>query len=392
MSQITRCPSCATMFKVVADQLRISDGWVRCGQCQQVFDASAHLQPPLPPVLANDAAPVPHSHGNSGAGELPGTPVETKATAPAPSVLAAPVSPIGQDMPGPVSDPELEPEPEPEPESKRSPAGYELPAPRLEEYDPASPDSPMAEVESGAWEAPEGQDGPVEAALSNAHPDPLPTAPALSDEGIPDVQSPPRADGEVAPWQPDRVRASEVQEEESLAEAPAAELSFIRAARRKAFWRKTPVRVGLSLLAWVLLCGLLLQVAVSKRNVMAAQWPASRSHLEALCAPLQCRVEPYRQISAVVVDASTFQKIRGDQYQFSLTLKNRSQTAVETPAIELTLTDAQDQPVLRRVLTPKDLVAPAELSALGDWNFSASLQVSLGATRITGYRVLAFYP
>jgi len=65
---------------------------------------------------------------------------------------------------------------------------------------------------------------------------------------------------------------------------------------------------------------------------------------------------------------------------------------VEMPAVELTLTDAQDQPVLRRVLTPQDLAAPAELSAQGEWNLAASLLVNLGSTRITGYRVLAFYP
>ena len=43
MSLITRCPVCRTMFKVVPDQLRISEGWVRCGQCEEVFDAEAHL-------------------------------------------------------------------------------------------------------------------------------------------------------------------------------------------------------------------------------------------------------------------------------------------------------------------------------------------------------------
>ena len=32
------------MFKVVPDQLRVSEGWVRCGNCAQVFDASQHLQ------------------------------------------------------------------------------------------------------------------------------------------------------------------------------------------------------------------------------------------------------------------------------------------------------------------------------------------------------------
>jgi predicted Zn finger-like uncharacterized protein len=45
MSMITRCPACQTLFKVVPDQLRISDGWVRCGQCQQIFDARPQLLP-----------------------------------------------------------------------------------------------------------------------------------------------------------------------------------------------------------------------------------------------------------------------------------------------------------------------------------------------------------
>ena len=44
MSLITRCPVCTTMFKVVPDQLRVSDGWVRCGQCNEVFDANAHFE------------------------------------------------------------------------------------------------------------------------------------------------------------------------------------------------------------------------------------------------------------------------------------------------------------------------------------------------------------
>jgi predicted Zn finger-like uncharacterized protein len=43
MSLITSCPACGTMFRVVADQLKISEGWVRCGHCSEVFDASKHL-------------------------------------------------------------------------------------------------------------------------------------------------------------------------------------------------------------------------------------------------------------------------------------------------------------------------------------------------------------
>ncbi len=45
------------MFKVVPDQLRISDGWVRCGQCEEIFDASANLQEPAEVVLPQAQAP-----------------------------------------------------------------------------------------------------------------------------------------------------------------------------------------------------------------------------------------------------------------------------------------------------------------------------------------------
>ncbi|MDP4621842.1 MAG: zinc-ribbon domain-containing protein [Hydrogenophaga sp.] len=55
MSFITRCPACSTSFKVVADQLRVSQGWVRCGHCAEIFDANQDLKPwvPTPPVLTN---------------------------------------------------------------------------------------------------------------------------------------------------------------------------------------------------------------------------------------------------------------------------------------------------------------------------------------------------
>jgi predicted Zn finger-like uncharacterized protein len=39
----TRCPKCATVFRVVQDQLRVSEGWVRCGRCTQVFNAVENL-------------------------------------------------------------------------------------------------------------------------------------------------------------------------------------------------------------------------------------------------------------------------------------------------------------------------------------------------------------
>ena len=39
MSLATRCTSCGTVFRVVQDQLKVSEGWVRCGRCDAVFNA-----------------------------------------------------------------------------------------------------------------------------------------------------------------------------------------------------------------------------------------------------------------------------------------------------------------------------------------------------------------
>jgi predicted Zn finger-like uncharacterized protein len=39
----TRCPHCQTTFRLTAAQLKARDGRVRCGRCQQVFQADRHL-------------------------------------------------------------------------------------------------------------------------------------------------------------------------------------------------------------------------------------------------------------------------------------------------------------------------------------------------------------
>src|SRR6478672_4319935 len=61
MSLITSCPACGTMFKVVPDQLRISEGWVRCGHCAEIFDAQGLMvrNEEVQVVPAPDATSVP---------------------------------------------------------------------------------------------------------------------------------------------------------------------------------------------------------------------------------------------------------------------------------------------------------------------------------------------
>ena len=173
---------------------------------------------------------------------------------------------------------------------------------------------------------------------------------------------------------------------------PEHEVSFVRAARRQAVWRRPAVRLVLTLLALTALVALALQVAVQERDRIAAMDARARPWLVKLCAPLRCEIAPQRQIADVVIDSSSFNKARGDSYQLALTMKSLANIPLAIPAIELTLTDAQDQPVLRRVLLPTDMAAPSELPARGEWSASVAVIVTTGGARVAGYRLLAFYP
>ena len=62
MTLVTRCPACVTMFKVAPDQLKVADGWVRCGRCSEVFEASVVPYPDAPVALDQPAAmPLPQT-------------------------------------------------------------------------------------------------------------------------------------------------------------------------------------------------------------------------------------------------------------------------------------------------------------------------------------------
>ena len=78
-------------------------------------------------------------------------------------------------------------------------------------------------------------------------------------------------------------------------------------------------------------------------------------------------------------------------------LRNRAPFPQEFPALELTLTDERDKPVLRRVLFARDYLDSARTPGIAQ-GLSAgaemSLRVSLdaGKARATGYRLYLFYP
>ena len=97
MTLATRCPACHTSFKVVKDQLRLADGWVRCGRCDEVFLAADAL-------ALSEQAPEPAAARPSiekASDQLAGAPDPAE---PGPSTEAPPSA----------TQPELLPEPVPE--------------------------------------------------------------------------------------------------------------------------------------------------------------------------------------------------------------------------------------------------------------------------------------
>src|SRR6185295_2761869 len=62
MSLVTRCPNCATAFRVLPEQLAARNGQVRCGKCNTVFDGVAALVgtgPTSPPSEVPEKSEVP---------------------------------------------------------------------------------------------------------------------------------------------------------------------------------------------------------------------------------------------------------------------------------------------------------------------------------------------
>jgi len=98
-----------------------------------------------------------------------------------------------------------------------------------------------------------------------------------------------------------------------------------------------------------------------------------------------------------VMDASSFELLDGQTYRLSLSVRNTSLQVLALPALELTLTDRQDQALLRRVIHARELPLSQDVLGPGE---SLHTQVGLvldaakpaWASDIAGYRLLAFYP
>jgi hypothetical protein len=134
------------------------------------------------------------------------------------------------------------------------------------------------------------------------------------------------------------------------------------------------------------------QLLVAQRDAVVAQWPGTRSLVQSLCAPLDCRIEPLRRIEQLGVDSSGLTRIDdGPVYRLALVLRNRSDMPLLMPSIDLSLTDAGGVLVSRRMLSASDLGTVRNTIAAGQ---ELPLQALLMSAErpLTGYTIEIFYP
>lgn len=369
MSLITRCPACGTMFRVVTDQLKVSQGWVRCGHCAEVFDGSAHLLPDetvalSPSALTPDDVPEPGQSFRSDSAQAPEAPDESK------SDLAEPEWAPARSFADRVPLIQLR-------------SGNDDAQDNAGDFDPAS------------WKQAQRKRQQRESLPVPEH---EPASPLTADTAPDRSALAPVASVDEYGFEPSGVADSEV--EASDAEN---EVSFVRDARRKAFWKKPLIRWTLGLLSLLLLCALVLQWVLQEKDRLAALEPRLAPLLQTLCAHLRCEIRAPRHIESLMIDSSTFNKIGPDAYRLSFTLKNTGAVTLELPALEVTLTDTQDQALVRRVLTPAQFGASTNmLAAHSELAGVVTMKVSGGGDtapsqppaplRVAGYRILAFYP
>ncbi len=335
MSLITQCPACHTLFKVVADQLKISGGWVRCGQCREVFDAQAHWAS----SKTGDATPS-------------------------------------------------QPPVEIEPQQKTAASNTELDRNIAQTAPPEKGEAPLVSASSP---------------LLSAHPD------FASSDWINSVNPPAPTNPDVFGDSDGALDIDPLAKSFTAGDGPATSLensdasqppNFVLLAQRAGRWRTPWARAGLSFGALLLLCAMVWQVVHFERDRIVAAEPAAAPWMVSMCRVVECTVGPLKHIESIVVDASSFNKIRSDGrnefYKITLNLKNTGTLPVAVPHVELSLNDTQDQALLRRVLSPADLGA-LQLSLVPRAELATGATIQIDATqlagaRIAGYRVLAFYP
>lgn len=334
MSLATRCSACGTAFRVVQDQLRVSEGWVRCGRCSEVFNALEGLFD-----LAGTSGPMPLAREAQALERVEPTSAPVPLDIDTGSDIDDAATPTQADgaLPGPLTFADSHPD----------------------SHAALHADSQVDTLDDARGESGFGRSrprsrfddiGPVDSIL----PEDVAAAAMPIDEGAP---------------------------------------SFLVAAERTAQWQRPRVRRSLWLAAFLLAMLLAAQTALHQRDSLAAQWPVAAPMLSVLCEWTGCTVDAPHNLEALAVESSGLTRVESAPlYRLQVTLRNRGAWPALTPAFDLTLTDLRGEVVARRVLRAGDFGAPAPRQIAGGAEYAVNAVLDLGDVRVAGYTIELFYP
>ena len=425
MALATKCPHCNTIFRVAADQLKLRGGIVRCGTCREVFDGNAALVDPAAASPFLSSAPgtaAPPSTSYPADNSLPSatddepiysldfdTSFDPFGILPEAAQLkddADDGEPIELDLDvslpaeapdeAPVAAPRVLPEETPADTAAEQP---DAPLPR-----PMAPFRRRQADDAPAF-ATYLRDSRREPSLEAAAAPPLPVpaaekvsldkpVSAAAVAATPARQEPTLADHSFAPL-PAAVTPEPAEDHETT-RVPAAdeEPAFVTRGRRREQSGKA-LRVAMALGSVALLLILLLQVMTTFRNPLAAQFPQWKPALVALCAVSGCQVDLPAQIEALSIEQGELQTLKEQTFSYVSLLRNQSRSVQAWPSIELTLNDANDKPVLRRVIAPRDYL-PASIGVSQGFaprsEQTIKLYFALDQLTASGYHIAIFYP
>ena len=231
-------------------------------------------------------------------------------------------------------------------------------------------------------------------------------APARAPRSTPEFEAP-RADAAAADRVPETIEAetpaaailestlaqSAMVETEAASGAGACDFGPVAVAQPPRTVRRWPWVLG----ALLLLLTLLAQAAYHYRGTIALLFPETKPYVAALCAHLGCELPLPRRIEMISIEASDLQAdtTNPDVMVLSATIKNRAIFTQQHPLLELTLTDSQDLPLVRRVLAPQDYLGKAVNAQVGiAANTEVAIKVFIEGSQVkaTGYRLYLFYP
>ena len=383
---LTRCPACATHFRVTAEQLKARSGRVRCGECQHVFNAlDSLIEEPmvvLVPAAAEPAPPkvvMPQADAEPQENDAAATQADEVDVPPAPSA-------------------------EPVPEMQFQTLQLPRPAQPEAEYPSVPEPFPVAEPATNAKESEETEmhaaSGHEVSELRATDTDPGTTGPSALDTAASDAITSAQGTSETAAYEPHTSATAVSAPVVSALEVPRAAND---AAGESEDWNESfpvpppPRRWPWAIGSLIALAALGLQLLLAFRVEISVLWPQAKPALVALCEIADCEVGLPTKVGMVGIEASDLHPDSENKGRLALsaTLKNRAPFAQQFPHLEVTLTDTADQAVARKVLAPADYLPPKSAIANGmptNADIVVAIGIDSGTLTASGYRLYLFYP